>query len=129
MARKALNRPTDAELEILAILWELGPSTVREVHEKFGKDRNVTHTTTLKFMQIMLEKKLLKRSGGFQRPQRYEPSKPQERTQKLMVTDLMKRAFRGSTKGLVLQALKQEKISDKELTEIEALLDKIEKRK
>lgn len=95
MARKALNRPTDAELEILAILWELGPATVREIHEIFGKSRKVTMTTALKFVQIMTEKKLIRKSGGIQRPQRFETSKKRDETCKALVGDLLKRAFGG----------------------------------
>ena len=95
MARKALNRPTDAELEILSILWQLGPATVREVHEIFGKSRKVTMTTALKFVQIMTEKKLIRKSGGIQRPQKFEPIKKMDDTRKIMVADLLKRAFGG----------------------------------
>src|SRR5271154_3548616 len=85
--------PTDAELDILAALWRLGPSTVREVHQALGKDSG--YTTTLKQMQLMTEKGLLIRSERF-RSHVYEPGIPKEQTQKQLAGDLLKRAFDGS---------------------------------
>src|SRR5207248_9377709 len=94
--------PTDAELDILAALWRLGPATVREVHEALGKGSG--YTTTLKQMQLMTEKGLLVRSERF-RSHVYEPGIPREQTQKQIAADLLKRAFEGSAKDLVMGAL------------------------
>jgi BlaI family transcriptional regulator, penicillinase repressor len=116
--------PTDAELDILAALWRLGPATVREVHQALGKDSG--YTTTLKQMQVMTEKGLLVRSERF-RSHVYEPSAPQERTQKEIAGDLMKRAFNGSAKSLMLGALAAQPASREELAEIRRILDQFQK--
>src|SRR5271170_3299800 len=107
--------PSDAELDILAALWRLGPSTVREIHEALCKDSG--YTTTLKQMQLMLEKGLLTRSERF-RSHVYEPGAPREQTQKQIAGDLLKRAFDGSAKSLVLGALAAQPASSKELADI-----------
>ena len=116
--------PTDAELDILAALWRLGPGTVREVHQALGKESG--YTTTLKQMQLMTEKGLLVRSERF-RSHVYEPSAPKERTQKQIAGDLLKRAFDGSAKSLVLGALSAQPASAKELEEIRRMLKQFEK--
>ena len=116
--------PTDAELDILAVLWRLGPSTVREVHAALGKDSG--YTTTLKQMQLMTEKRLLTRSERF-RSHVYEAGAPQEQTQKQIAGDLLRRAFGGSAKNLVLGALSAEPTSKEELREIRRMLDEFEK--
>src|SRR5215831_1246818 len=97
-AKKSLPLPTTAELDILSILWRLGPATVREVHEQLAKDTG--YTTVLKQMQVMTEKGLLLRSERF-RSHVYEPRLPREQTQKQIAADLLKRAFDGSAKNLV----------------------------
>src|SRR5215472_10633349 len=94
--------PTSAELDILAVVWRIGPATVREVHEALGKDSG--YTTTLKQMQLMTEKGLLVRSERF-RSHVYEPGVPKEQTQKQIAADVLKRAFEGSAKSLVMGAL------------------------
>jgi BlaI family penicillinase repressor len=116
--------PTDAELDILAVLWRLGPSTVREVHAALRKESG--YTTTLKQMQLMTEKCLLKRSERF-RSHIYEAGAPQEQTQKQIAGDLLRRAFGGSAKSLVLGALSAEPTSREELHEIRQMLDEFEK--
>src|ERR1700680_4723420 len=116
--------PTDAELDILAALWRLGPSTVREVHQAMGKESG--YTTTLKQMQVMTDKGLLVRSERF-RSHIYEPTEPKERTQKQIAGDLLKRAFDGSAKSLVLGALAAQPASTEELAEIRRILDKYQK--
>ena len=121
-----LPLPTDAELDILAVLWRLGPSTVREVHEALGKDSG--YTTTLKQMQLMTEKGLVTRSERF-RSHVYEAAAPKEQTQKQIAGDLLKRAFEGSAKNLVLGALAAQPASGKDLAEIRSLLDEFEKRR
>src|SRR6266581_2078721 len=107
--------PTAAEIDILAVLWRLGPATVREVHEQLGKDS--VYTTTLKQMQLMTGKGLLVRSERF-RSHVYEPGIPREQTQKQIAADLLKRAFDGSAKNLVLGALSAQPASGLELAGI-----------
>jgi BlaI family transcriptional regulator, penicillinase repressor len=116
--------PTDAELDILAALWRLGPSTVRDVHQALGKDSG--YTTTLKQMQLMTEKGLLVRSERF-RSHVYEPGAPKERTQKQIAGDLLKRAFDGSAKSLLLGALAAKPASTEELADIRRILDQFQK--
>jgi len=124
--QKALPLPTDAEIDILAVLWRLGPATVREVHEELGKDCG--YTTTLKQMQLMTEKGLLKRSERF-RSHIYEAGVPKEQTRQQIARDLLQRAFDGSAKSLVLGALSAEPASRQELAEIREMLDKFAKGK
>jgi BlaI family penicillinase repressor len=122
----ALPLPTDAEIDILAVLWRIGPATVREVHEALGKDSG--YTTTLKQMQLMLDKGLLIRSERF-RSHVYEPGVSQGQTQKQIAADLLKRAFNGSAKNLLLGALSAQPASSEELAEIRRMLDKFAKEK
>jgi predicted transcriptional regulator len=112
--------PTAAELDILAVLWRLGPATVREVHEELGKDNG--YTTTLKQMQLMTEKGLLTRSERF-RSHVYQASVPKEETQQEIVGDLLKRAFSGSARSLMMGALAAQPASPDELAEIRGMLD------
>ena len=121
-----LPLPSAAELDILAVLWRLGPSTVREVHEALAKDSG--YTTTLKQMQLMTEKGLVVRSERF-RSHVYEAGVPKEQTQAQMAADLLTRAFEGSAKNLVLGALSGQRTSAKELDEIRRVLDSFGKRK
>ena len=120
------QKPTAAELQILQVLWERGPSTVREVHEALAKDSG--YTTTLKQMQLMTEKGLVVRSERF-RSHVYEAGVPKEQTQAQMAADLLSRAFEGSARNLVLGALSGQRTSAKELEEIRRVLDSFEKRK
>ena len=121
------KRPTDAELTILRILWEHGPTTVRQVHTILNKDRNSGYTTALKLMQIMTEKGLLERDESC-RPQIYRARLSRDQTERQLVRDLLDRAFAGSAKRMVLQALSVKKASAKELAEIEKLLTKLDGR-
>jgi len=118
--------PTGAELDILAVLWQRGPSTIREVHEALGKDS--IYNTTLKQMVLMTEKGLLKRSERF-RSHVYEACAPQEQTQKQIAGDLLMRAFGGSAKSLVLGALAARPASNQDLEEIRKIVDTIQKGK
>ena len=111
--------PTDAEIDILAVLWRTGPATVREVHEALGK--NCGYTTTLKQMQLMTEKGLLTRSERF-RSHVYEAGLPMEQTRKQIAADLLVRAFGGSAKSLVMGALAARPASPEELAEIRKML-------
>jgi predicted transcriptional regulator len=123
---KSLPLPTGAELDILAVLWRLGPSTVREVHEAL--DKGSGYTTTLKQMQLMHEKGLLMRSERF-RSHVYEAGVPKEQTQQQIAADLLLRAFDGSAKNLVLGALAAQPASSEELAEIRRVLESFEKKK
>jgi BlaI family transcriptional regulator, penicillinase repressor len=121
-----LPRPTEAELEILSVLWHRGPSTVRDVHDEINRRKPTQYTTVLKFMQIMAEKGLVRRDERA-RAHIYRATKPQEWTQKQIAGDLLQRAFGGSAKSLVMGALAAQKASPAELAEIRKLLDEYEK--
>jgi len=125
MAKHKMPRPTDRELTILRILWDRGPSTVREVNEAMNKDRDTGYTTTLKLMQIMAEKGLLIRDES-QRQHVYKPAFTEEKTQKQLVGDLLERAFSGSAEKLVMRALSAKKVSAKQLDRIRKMLDELE---
>jgi len=118
--RKFIALPTAAELDILAVLWKLGTATGREVHDELGKDNG--YTTTLKQMQLMMEKGLLIRRERFG-SHVYEPSAPQEQTQRQIAGDLLKRAFGGSARSMVMGALAARPVSREELDEIRGMLD------
>ena len=120
-----LPRPTDAELEILTVLWSRGASTVREVHETIVQRRPAQYTTVLKLLQIMDEKGLVRRNSK-QRAHIYEPTQPREWTQRQLAGDLLDRAFNGSARSLVLGALAARKASRQELADIRKLLDDYE---
>ncbi len=115
-----LRKPTDAELAILRVLWERGPSTVRQVTEALGKDTG--YTTALKLLQIMTEKGLVVRDESA-RTHVYAPAFSEGETQRQLVSDLLDRAFGGSAAKLVLQALASKKASREELAEIRKLID------
>ena len=123
-SRTPVPLPTDAELDILAVLWRTGPCTVREVHEALDKESG--YTTTLKQMQLMTEKGLLVRSERF-RAHVYEAAYAKEQTQLQIAGDLMRRAFDGSAASLVLGALSAEPATDAELADIRRMLDEFEK--
>jgi predicted transcriptional regulator len=124
MSESKLPRPTDAELAILRVLWERGPSTVREVHEVLRDGSG--YTTVLKLMQIMTEKGLVVRDES-QRAHVYSARATQEKTQRQLVTDLVERAFGGSPAQLAMQALSTKKTSPEELAELRRLLDSLDK--
>jgi BlaI family penicillinase repressor len=121
-----LPRPTDAELEILTVLWSRGPTTVREVHETIALRKPTQYTTVLKLMQIMAEKGLVRRNEK-QRAHIYEAARPQEWTQRQLAGDLLQRAFNGSAKSLMMGALSARKASREELSELRRLLEEYEK--
>lgn len=126
MARITPPRPTDAELEILRVLWRKGPSTVREVHEELNRTKTTGYTTVLKLMQIMGEKRLVRRNED-QRAHVYEAMLPREATQGQLVRDLVERAFSGSAASLVMQALAAKPATREELRQIRKLLDDYER--
>ncbi len=124
-SKPAIPLPTEAELEILNVLWSAGPSTVREVHNALSS-KQTGYTTVLKQMQVMAEKGLLARSERF-RSHVYEARIPKEQTQRQLARNLLQRAFDGSAKNLVLGALSSQKVSARELAEIRRMLDDFEK--
>jgi len=128
MPQENLPRPTDAELAILRVLWNRGPSTVREVYDALKENKDVGYTTILKFMQIMAEKGLVSRNED-QRAHLYEAVIPRESTQQQLVDDLLDRAFGGSALQLVMQALSSKRASAKEIDQIRRLLDEYEEKK
>jgi predicted transcriptional regulator len=125
MAEKRIPRPTDAELAILSVLWERGPSTVRDVHDALSDVQATGYTTVLKLLQIMTEKGLVVRDET-QRAHIYEARHSEQRTQRQLLADLVDRAFGGSPAKLVVQALSGRKTTADELTAIRELLDRME---
>ena len=126
MSEPRLPRPTDAELGILRVLWERGPSTVREVHEALQLERaSGGYTTTLKLMQIMADKGLVERDES-QRAHVYRPRATQERTQRQLAGDLADRAFDGSPVQLAMRALSSRRSSPEEIAELRHMLDALE---
>lgn len=125
MARNSSPRPTNRELTILGILWDKGPSTVRQVNEAMNKRADTGYTTTLKLMQIMTDKGLLLRDDS-QFKHVFRPALSQEKAQKQLVGDLLDRAFAGSAEKLVMRALSARKVSAKELAGIRKILDEFE---
>jgi len=124
----AVPRPTDAELAILRVLWDRGPSTVREVHEALRSSQSSGYTSVLKFLQIMTDKGLVVRDET-NRAHVYGPKVSEQRTQLQLLSDLVDRAFAGSSAKLVLQALSGRRATREELRDIRALLDQLEERK
>lgn len=125
MGKSQTQRPTGAELAILRVLWERGPSTVREVADAVQKERGTGYTTTLKLMQIMTDKGLVTRDES-NRSHVYRAALAQSATQRQLVRDLLDRAFGGSAQQLVLHALSAKRAKPEELAEIRKLLDKME---
>ena len=121
MPRPPASVPTDVELGILSVLWQKGPSTVRQIHDVLKHDRNTGYSTTLKMIQVMTEKGLVLKDDS-QRPQVYRPARPQEQTQLQLVDDLIQRGFGGSVAKLVLRAVSAKGIAPAELAEIKKLL-------
>ena len=115
------RKPTDAELAILTVLWNRGPRTVRQVAEGLGRETG--YTTILKLLQIMTEKRLVRRDES-ERTHVYEAAYTEDQTQRQLVADLLNRAFGGSASKLVLQALAASRATPAELDEIRTLLDK-----
>ena len=120
------SRPTEAELEILTVLWSRGPTTVRDAHEIIAKRKPTQYTTVLKQMQVMAEKGLLRRDEK-QRSHIYAAAKPREWTQRQIAGDLLERAFDGSTSSLLMGALSVRKTSKQEFAELRRMLDEYER--
>ncbi len=125
MPRPASTQPTDVELQILRILWELGPSPVREIHARLKAEKGTNYSTTVKMLSVMLTKGLVKRNEKAQ-PHIYRPALTRERAGKRMLGELVEKVYDGSAMSLVLQALSASKPTREELDEIRQLLDQME---
>ena len=124
-ARSGKPMPTDRELAILHVLWDQGPCTVRQVHEKLSRKTGTGYTTTLKLMQLMAGKKLVVRDKS-QRTHVYRPTVSEEPTQQRLVGELLDRAFGGSAQKLMVRALSARKVSPQELAKIRQVLDELD---
>jgi predicted transcriptional regulator len=127
MATADMPLPTSSELEILRVIWQRGPSTVREVYKTLEQEREIGYSTVLKFMQIMTDKGSLIRDETV-RPQVYRAARPQRQIQQGIVRDLVSRAFGGSAASLAMQALSDKKASAEERRQIRELLDAMDDR-
>lgn len=125
MKKDAVPRPTEAELDVLQILWKHGPCTVRFVNDQLNQKKNVGYTTTLKIMQLMFEKKLLERDEST-RSHLYRTAVKEKETQGLLLDRFLETAFGGSALELVMQALGNHKASKEEISQIRDLLDHLE---
>ena len=121
----SLKPPTEAELEVLQVLWRAGPATVRTVNDRLNEKRRIGYTTTLKTMQIMTEKGMLHRDEQG-RSHIYTPSQQEQETQKVLLDRILERAFGGSAAKLVMGALRGGEASRQEISEIRALLEEME---
>jgi len=125
MNQEPLQKPTASELEILRVLWERGPSTVREVHEALREKKDLGYTTVLKLLQIMTVKGTVRRNEE-QRAHVYEACQPATETKRQLVGDVLQRVFEGSASELMIHALEGRRTSKKELDELRRLLDEYE---
>ncbi|MCG8653893.1 MAG: BlaI/MecI/CopY family transcriptional regulator [Pirellulales bacterium] len=125
MPRPPSNAPTEVELQILRVLWQNGPSTVRQVHNALKDQRETGYSTTLKMMQVMNEKGLLTKNEKH-RPQTYRPTVSETQTQTRLVDDLIQRAFQGAIDQLVLRAVSSKHLSEQERAQVKELLRKLE---
>ncbi|RLD22994.1 MAG: BlaI/MecI/CopY family transcriptional regulator [Bacteroidetes bacterium] len=121
-------KPTESEIEVLALIWQQGPLTVRQIHDQIKTSRDIGYTTTLKIMHIMFEKGLLERSKQG-KTHLYDAVESPNEIQDGLLNKMVKTVFHGSTKDLIMQALGSAKASKEELEEIRAYLDKLEKEK
>jgi len=127
MATHTAAKPTASELEILQVLWERGPSTVREVHEVLSDKRPIGYTSVLKLMQIMTTKGTVKRNEQ-QRAHVYEAVQPAEKTKRQLALDVLQRVFDGSASDMMMHALAGRKASKQEIEEMRRLLSEYERK-
>lgn len=127
LSKNKNHSPTESELEILQILWQDGPSSVRQVNEKLNEKREVGYTTTLKIMQIMTEKNLVNRNTE-SRTHIYHSAVKEHETQSSLLESFIQKTYRGSAMKLVLQALGKEDATTQELEELKEIIDKLEKK-
>ena len=128
MSKPPLPKPTESELEILQVLWQLGPATVRLVNDELNRKRDVGYTTTLKLLQLMLDKGLVLRDDE-SRTHVYRAAVREEETQGQLIDRLLDAAFGGSALKLVVQALGNKRTSQEELNQIRDLLNDMEQRR
>ncbi|UOQ52932.1 BlaI/MecI/CopY family transcriptional regulator [Hymenobacter cellulosivorans] len=128
MSKASLPKPTESELEILQVLWQHGPSTVRFVNDELSQKREVGYTTTLKLLQLMLDKGLVLRDDD-SRTHVYRAAVREEETQSQLLDRFVEAAFGGSAMKLVMQALGNRRTSKEELRQIRTLLNEIEQDK
>ena len=127
MKDDSLQKPTAAELQILQVLWDRGPSTVREVHEALSEKKSLGYTTVLKLLQIMTGKGTVRRDEG-RRAHVYQACQPATETKRQLVGDVLERVFEGSASELMIHALEGRPTSKEELDELRRLLDEYEGR-
>ena len=120
------HKPTSSELEILHVLWNRGPSTVREVHDSLSETKELGYTTVLKLLQIMTSKGTVRRNET-QRAHVYEACLPAEQTKRQLAGDVLQRVFEGSASQLMMHALAGRKSSPEEISELRRLLDEYER--
>lgn len=125
MPRPPSSQPTEVELQILRVLWDIGPSTVRAIHDELAKSRDTGYATTVKMLVVMFEKGLVTRDDSI-RPQIYRAVATQKRTQKKMLNEFIQRVYDGSAASVVLQALSTKKASKEDMSKIRELLDELE---
>ena len=127
MPRPSSPQLTEVELQILRILWELGPSPVRDIHARLKAEKGTNYSTTVKMLAVMLQKGLVKRDEDAQ-PHVYRPAITRKKAGKQMLNDLIEKVYEGSSLSLVLQALSSSKATKAELAEVRRLLDEMEGR-
>jgi BlaI family transcriptional regulator, penicillinase repressor len=125
MPRPTSVQPTEVEMQMLRILWELGPSPVREIHRRLEAAKGTNYSTTVKMLSVMLEKGLVKRDEDSQ-PHVYRPAVTRAKTGKRMLDDLIEKVYDGSAMSLVLQALSSGKATKEELDQVRRMLDQME---
>jgi BlaI family transcriptional regulator, penicillinase repressor len=125
MPRPASTQPTEVEMQILRILWELGPSPVREIHKRLEAAKGTNYSTTVKMLAVMLQKGMVKRDEEAQ-PHVYRPAISRAKTGKRMLDDLIEKVYDGSAMALVLHALSSGKATKKELDDVRRILDQME---
>lgn len=126
MTNRSTIKPTAGELEILRVLWDRGPSTVREVHEELSRRKAVGYTTVLKLLQIMAAKGMVTRNEN-QRAHVYEARRPADETKRELADDVLQRVFGGSASQLMLHALEGRRTSREEIEELRRMLDDYER--
>jgi len=125
MPRPSASQPTDVELQILRILWELGPSPVRDIHARLDAEKGTNYSTTVKMLSVMLQKGLVRRDEDA-RPHVYRATLTRANAGKRMLRDIVDKVYDGSTTSLILQALSSGKATPDELSEIRQLIDEME---
>src|SRR5258708_28691322 len=125
MVKEQLQKPTASELEILHVLWERGPSTVREVHDALSEKKPLGYTTVLKLLQIMTAKGTVRRNEN-QRAHVYQARQPAEQTKRQLAGDVLQRVFEGSASQLMMHALSGRRASREEVEELRRLLNQYE---